>query len=361
MTQDLGDNLKRLRKERDLTQDEFAEFIGVSFQTVSKWERNENYPDITLLGPISSFFGVTVDELLGVGREDREKKIAGYLETYERMRLKDLSGVFAEFGEAVREFPGDFRLLVRYMELLIAEKDSVRDPDFEQTDALIRRIYGQIRTRCADDGIRVWAKRLMIGHLVKLYECTGDRSARTQADGMLAELPALHDGREYLTMTMNSDAETHRSVCENAVEELMLLLDNSLVRAYYYDKNVPAKTKTAVIENYNRLLLAAVPDALYSKNGMHLIYNYGHLGYMYAGLGDDEKALEYLALAAKSAVLFDERSDVSEVVAREYEQEPVFREMRMRERMRKLMAEHYSLSDSFRSRPEFKAIIGLLD
>ena len=63
-----GENLKNLRKQKNLTQERLAEFLGVSFQTVSKWERGDTYPDITMLPEIASFFRVSVDELLGVNR-----------------------------------------------------------------------------------------------------------------------------------------------------------------------------------------------------------------------------------------------------------------------------------------------------
>ena len=44
-----SENIKQLRKERDLTQEALADFLGVSFQAVSKWERGESYPDIEIL------------------------------------------------------------------------------------------------------------------------------------------------------------------------------------------------------------------------------------------------------------------------------------------------------------------------
>ncbi|MGN0534424.1 MAG: helix-turn-helix transcriptional regulator [Eubacterium sp.] len=67
-----GENLKKLRKEQNLTQEALADFLGVTFQAVSKWERGDGYPDIATLPIISSFFGVSLDDLLGVDKVQRE-------------------------------------------------------------------------------------------------------------------------------------------------------------------------------------------------------------------------------------------------------------------------------------------------
>ena len=65
MTQSyFGDNLYSLRKSRGLSQDEFAESLGVSRQAVSKWERNEAYPDTENLIAIAKFFNVKIDDLI---------------------------------------------------------------------------------------------------------------------------------------------------------------------------------------------------------------------------------------------------------------------------------------------------------
>ena len=59
-----GDNLYTLRKQRGLSQDEFAEKMGVSRQAISKWERNESYPDTENLIAIAKFFGVSIDDMI---------------------------------------------------------------------------------------------------------------------------------------------------------------------------------------------------------------------------------------------------------------------------------------------------------
>ena len=70
-----GDRLKKLRHNRNITQDALAEYLGISYQAVSKWENNAGYPDISLLPAIAGFFGVSADYLLGIDQEGSEEKI----------------------------------------------------------------------------------------------------------------------------------------------------------------------------------------------------------------------------------------------------------------------------------------------
>jgi transcriptional regulator with XRE-family HTH domain len=68
----ISDKLKALRKKFNLKQIDFANSLNVTPQAVSKWERDENYPDIFLLKKISSLFDVSIDELLGANEEKRD-------------------------------------------------------------------------------------------------------------------------------------------------------------------------------------------------------------------------------------------------------------------------------------------------
>lgn len=58
-------NLLKLRKERKITQENLANYLGVTKAAVSKWELNQSYPDITLLPIIASYFDISIDKLLG--------------------------------------------------------------------------------------------------------------------------------------------------------------------------------------------------------------------------------------------------------------------------------------------------------
>ncbi len=70
--------IKNLRKERGITQEELATYLGISVQSVSKWERGDGMPDISLLPHIAAFYDTTVDYLLGCDAARQQKEIEAF-------------------------------------------------------------------------------------------------------------------------------------------------------------------------------------------------------------------------------------------------------------------------------------------
>lgn len=62
----LQENLKKYRVLKNLTQEDVAEYLGITPQSVSKWERGESYPDITLLPALANIFETSIDLLIGM-------------------------------------------------------------------------------------------------------------------------------------------------------------------------------------------------------------------------------------------------------------------------------------------------------
>lgn len=71
MRMQVGEKIALLRKEKDVTQTELAEYLFLAPQTVSRWETGGGAPEITLLPKIAAFFGVSIDELFGVTSLER--------------------------------------------------------------------------------------------------------------------------------------------------------------------------------------------------------------------------------------------------------------------------------------------------
>lgn len=366
-----GENLKRLRKEKGLTQGEFSRFIGVSFQTVSKWERNETYPDITTLPRIAAFFGVTTDELLGTDNAQKEEKIAKYLEMYKNMQLKDVSLVLAKYEKAVKEFPNDYSLLINYMELLHIEKGSVRVQDYKPLSDKLSSAHEKIQSYCTDDGIRIRSKRIMLEHLMWQYQCLGwldnerkfDERYRTQAENIFNTLPSMSDSKEYNLLCFDFD---HREFDyakwlenrRNAIEELSYLLQNVIIGYCYYDPAFSPEYKIDIITHMNGILQMLGKE---NKNAIHIIYNNGHLGHLYAEIGDNENALKHLRLAAEQAAEFDNLDGIAGRTALFYEREQNIRNKSMKERMYELMTKHYPLPPKLKSSAEFKKILTIIE
>ena len=75
MNQDkIGSFIKSLRLEKNLTQKEFADTLGVTYQAVSKWENGKNVPDIGTMKLISEKFDVNVDEILNGAKQTSNNK-----------------------------------------------------------------------------------------------------------------------------------------------------------------------------------------------------------------------------------------------------------------------------------------------
>ena len=64
MNETIGNRIAKFRKEKNMTQEELANLVGVSSQAVSKWENDASCPDISLLPRLCEVLGITADELL---------------------------------------------------------------------------------------------------------------------------------------------------------------------------------------------------------------------------------------------------------------------------------------------------------
>lgn len=115
---ELGNQIKTLRAQRGVTQEALATALGVSPQAVSKWETQAAAPDIQLLPAISTYFGVTIDQLFALSDEARMERIENMLH-----RQWDVEPAVADreadfLLDKARREPGDPRVysLLAWME-----------------------------------------------------------------------------------------------------------------------------------------------------------------------------------------------------------------------------------------------------
>lgn len=104
----IGENLKKLRAMKNVTQESLAEYLGVTFQAVSRWETGAAYPDIELLPNIARFFEVTLEELLGT--ESNDERIEHIIHECCILRESDRDAALVKLRALEREFPNNWKI-----------------------------------------------------------------------------------------------------------------------------------------------------------------------------------------------------------------------------------------------------------
>lgn len=112
--------LLNLRKVEGKTQQDIAEYIGVTTAAVSKWETGQSYPDIMTLPKLATYFNISIDEILGyepqMSKQDIQKL---YRRLSEDFQKKPFDEVFEEIKLLVKEYYSCFPLLLQLVILLI--------------------------------------------------------------------------------------------------------------------------------------------------------------------------------------------------------------------------------------------------
>jgi len=124
------------RREKGLTQEDLASYIGVSKASVSKWETGQSYPDITFLPQLAAFFNISIDELIGyepqMGKEDIRKL---YVRLSSDFTEQPFDEVLGHCREIVKKYFSCNPLLFQIGALLV--NNSMESGDMDQTLAVI--------------------------------------------------------------------------------------------------------------------------------------------------------------------------------------------------------------------------------
>ena len=360
----IGETIKKLRKERNVTQDALANFIGVSYQSVSKWERNESYPDITLIPSIASFFGVTTDELLGVNTLDKENRIKDYEEKYKALYMqRKFSEASDLMKEAVAEFPDNYQFIVNYMQSLTLiypykdERNLTVKPEVE-------RVYGVVHNYCTTDRLRVRAKGIMCNFLQELSETENSGVDISAIDPILEEMPVMRNTRDYMAMMLYPHGSEQRNMaCAKGLSEMIQLIGEIINRKA---RNILERDPD-IIEAYLNFVETAMPDGDYGQSSYLVIFNYGYLGVIRHNNGDDEGALECFRKEAELAVAYEAMDDITThtsylVEGLEFDKTTAFKGGydNIAYAIKEALLEGYPLSDEFRATEEFRKITEII-
>ena len=155
MKMNIGSNIRRLRLIKNVTQEQLSIAMNVSSAAVSKWERGDTYPDITLLQPLAYYFGVTLDELMGYDQEKIRSEVETIIDSFKRHQ-NDEEGLRI-ISDAYNSYPNDHRIMYYYMWAIVggtADNDS--RVLIDNKDELLS-ICEKLLDSCTDEELRLGA------------------------------------------------------------------------------------------------------------------------------------------------------------------------------------------------------------
>lgn len=186
----LGENIRSLRVATGITQEQLGYEMGVSAQAVSRWENGATYPDITMLPMIADFFDVTLDELMGRGRELESNEREAFFKSVREMHSRgEIADILDAYDKMLQKHPNDAYLLHGKAWVLYSQFKKSQDPSVAKE---IISLCNKINCSNKPD-MQCGAGAL----LVRVYARTGQlEEARKLANG----LPSFEVGRELLIL-----------------------------------------------------------------------------------------------------------------------------------------------------------------
>lgn len=305
MKLNIGNTIKSLRKEMDITQDELADILGVSYQSVSRWETGICYPDMELIPVIADFFGVTADRLLGMHENVEQKKIEQYLLRFQKAISKGkIYDCIAIAREGIAEYPNNFALMNKLMyALFVAGDDDGNITEWkdnkEKYDGEITSLGERIMKYCPDENIRLEATaRLAFNHC----EMGRKEIGRTVYES-LPPYEFCRENQMWWSLYDNEKLPYLRKKIKqdyDALKKSLWLLESS--GCITENQTVIAIKKIWELEK----LIYDSTDTQDTWSDVKLNFD---IAKSYAILKDDKKALEHLRIGAKSAKAFDNRPE----------------------------------------------------
>lgn len=312
MTLKIGEKIKNLRKQQDITQEKLAAYLNISYQAVSKWENSTALPDITLIPQIANFFGVTADELLGMKEIEATEKLKGFEAIYrENNRQGKIFDNIQLSRQVLESYPRNYQWMLNLAYPLIQYNDTEEHIKYSKEHGFVDeavKICERILEDCTDDHIRHGAIQILCYNYPEVDK-------KELALDLANKMPDIYVCKESLLSHILEGEEQIKHCQQNLLTQidlcvgvLYLLTTNNLM-----GKELNVYEKINFFETSINLLKLILPD---DQNS--LFYNYRfeqtyiELAKLWCQAYEPDKAIEYLILAEKSAIAYDNCADNGE-------------------------------------------------
>ncbi len=295
----IGSNIKKLRRERDITQEQLAELLHLTPSAISQWETDRVLPDIAYLPKLANIFRVSADVILGIDVEAKDTRIE---EIYKEVRELWCTGQRDEAErlcrEGLAEFPDAYILMEELAFNLSYSNDRAVQ---EESIALFERIRAG-----SNDEV---AKNFAVGNLCSLYMAVGKPDAAKQ----LAEsVPTLiYTKQQCLRMTLRGKdwADEVRSQTAIFFDEFIWELRNLMT--VFRDEHPLFSAEELVVLWKKAIAFVELfyEDGNYEFDRQIVIEAHFRLACLYVKLGQPDAALSELEAMLEQIEIYDAYSD----------------------------------------------------
>lgn len=213
----LGKKIRYLRKGKNISQEVLAQYLGVSYQAVSKWENDAAMPDVSLIPVIASFFGVSTDDLFDYNRLEAERRVTDICREAAKYRVSDPAKSEAMLREGLKQFPGNDIILNNLLYTLEASERS------EEIITICKTLI-----ECThDDSVKYDALRI----LADTYHKTGQQAL---VEPTLERIPEIYFTKlEQMALLLEGEksldaARRHMGLCLDQLADMLLVMRDRL-------------------------------------------------------------------------------------------------------------------------------------
>ena len=299
----IGATIKRLRKEKDITQEQLAEYLGITSRAVSQWECDRTAPDVSQLPALANIFEVSADVLLGIDVTNKDKQIA---EIIEKAKKHWMCGHNEEAAAILRkglqEFPNSHKIMVNLMECF---RNMASNADAEESKfGLLQEAISlgeKVIEGSTDDEVRHDAIRL----LCHIYPEIGESD---KAILLADRMPSRFLSAEYLLSSVYSGTKRFEHIRKKLMTTVVTFHNDLCNNNALLDSGTPPYTNREfiqILQKYHDFLDIIFEDKNYGICTLFARRTQIQLAQCHILEQQSEQALECLQVAAEYAVWYD--------------------------------------------------------
>lgn len=147
----IGQTIKKLRREHDITQERLAELLNVSASAISQWETNRVMPDVTQIPVLANIFDVSADVILGIDIQRKNEMIKEILGIADNMFYNaEWQKATNYLREQYRQYPRSYPIMEKLSEAIVNDYSRRGIKDYDEVIGLCNTVL----TECTDNIVR---------------------------------------------------------------------------------------------------------------------------------------------------------------------------------------------------------------